>query len=79
MKLTDLLALARAHVNTGPTASSAAVCLADAESLAAAGDTRYAAQRALASLGYSVGIMHPDYQRARPPLPTPAQMFGGAR
>lgn len=63
MTTNDLIALARKHIG-GAMASSAALCLADAETLQARGQMEAANARALRSLSYSVGIMHADYQRA---------------
>lgn len=59
-----VLALAERHVNEGPMASSARVCLNDALSLFVAGDIFHAEKRALRSLAYSVGIFHSDYSLA---------------
>ncbi len=44
--------------------SSARLCLTDAVNLYAAGDFNAARVRAIKSLGYSVGILHPTYQKA---------------
>jgi hypothetical protein len=44
--------------------SSSRLCLADAVSLYDKGEYAYACKRALDSLSYSVGIFHPDYQKA---------------
>lgn len=64
MTTNDLIALARKHAAKGVMASSAQLCLSDAETLQAKGDTEAANVRALRSLSYSVGIMHADYQDA---------------
>ena len=42
--------------------SSARLCLSDAVALANNGDYDGARIRALKSIAYSVGILHPDYQ-----------------
>lgn len=52
---------ARRHAGEGAMASSAALCLADAEALRKAGRLDDAHAAALRSLKYSVGIFHPDY------------------
>ena len=62
MNTDKALALARKHLG-GDMESSARLCLADAVSLNDKGEYHYAKKRALASLGYSVGIFHKDYQR----------------
>jgi hypothetical protein len=65
MTTQKLIELARKHVGNGAAMdSSARLCLADAVSLNDKGDLVYAAQRALKSLGYSVGILHADYAKA---------------
>jgi hypothetical protein len=46
-------------------ASSALLCYSDALKLLEKGDRHYAEKRALKSLAYSVGILHPDYIRAK--------------
>ena len=61
--LNEVMILARKHVG-GPMESSARICLADAVALQDAGDYEAARVRAIKSLAYSVGILHPDYQRA---------------
>lgn len=67
--LADLAAInidrAAAHAHLGSMASSAALALADARSLAAKGDYFHAVKRASASLEYSVGILHPVCAQAR--------------
>ena len=63
MTLDQVLSLARKHLG-GDMESSARLCLADAISLRDAGDYEYAKKRAIASLAYSVGILHPDYAKA---------------
>ena len=49
----------------GKMASSAKLALDDAMSLMKKGDEKYAKERALKSLEYSVGIHHPDYQKVK--------------
>lgn len=66
-----IIILARKHVGNGAAMeSSARLCLEDAVKLQDAGnagstsDLAYARERAIKSLGYSVGIMHEDYKTA---------------
>lgn len=63
MSTFKVLALARKHLG-GDMESSARLCLADAVVLVNEGKLEYAKQRALKSLAYSIGILHPDYQKA---------------
>ena len=63
MPTEKLLALARKHLG-GDMESSARLCLSDAVALFDQGDLKAARRRALASLRYSIGILHPDYARA---------------
>lgn len=58
-----IIAAARRHVGEGAMPSSAALCLSDAEALLST-DPRAAAQWALRSLAYSVGILHADHRSA---------------
>jgi hypothetical protein len=58
------LTLARKHIGSGSMVSSARLCLADAVALFDAGKLTLAKERALKSIAYSVGICHPDYERA---------------
>ena len=60
----EVVALAKMHLHEARMMSSAALCLHDAETLMLAGDHKFARSRAQKSLKYSVGILHPDYQRA---------------
>lgn len=66
MTLDAVLALARKHLGAGTMESSARLALADALALRDTDTPRYddARHRALTSLKYSIGILHPDYQRA---------------
>jgi hypothetical protein len=64
MSTSDIIRLARKHVGSGLMDSSARLALADAVNLSNDGDYASAKVRALKSLEYSVGILHPDYQRA---------------
>lgn len=65
MLTNEVITLARKHVaNTSENEQSARICLADAVYLYDKGDYEYAKVRALKSLAYSVGILHPDYQKA---------------
>jgi hypothetical protein len=59
-----IIVIARKHLGTGPMQSSARLCLADAVRALDAGDLDVARGRALKSLAFSVGILHPDYNRA---------------
>lgn len=63
MTTRDVFALAVKHLG-GDMESSARLCLADARQLEAQDREDDARRRALDSLRYSVGIGHPDYQRA---------------
>jgi hypothetical protein len=64
MNTQNIIILARKHLGTGVMDSSARLCLADAITLADAGDYTYARARALKSLAYSVGMFHADYRKA---------------
>jgi hypothetical protein len=66
MSVSQVIELARKHVHNGAAMqTSAELCLQDAIDCFNAGDEYGAAyHRALKSLGYSVGILHSDYQRA---------------
>jgi len=44
--------------------ASARACLADARACEERGDLDGAKRRALKSIAYSVGVLHPDYKRA---------------
>lgn len=63
MSAADIIELANRHLGAGCMVSSARLCLDDARQLLAA-SCADARQRALRSLAYSVGILHPDYRRA---------------
>lgn len=63
MNLTAILEIARSHIGSGNMQSSAKTCLHDAVKLATR-DELTAAKRALRSIAYSVGILHPDYKKA---------------
>lgn len=65
MSIEKVLALAVKHLGTGTMDSSARLCLKDAREAQERGDSEAARVRALKSLAYSVGIMHPDYQAAK--------------
>ena len=60
MDLNRALAIATQNINLGM-ASSAAICLIDAQNCIERGDHDYAWGRVLASLRYSVGVFHKDY------------------
>lgn len=65
MNTKPILDLARKYVATTPeNEGSARLCLADSVALYDQGDWQHARSRALKSLAYSVGVLHPDYQRA---------------
>lgn len=65
MDTNAIIILARKHVhNAAAMQSSAELCLAEAIALRDAGDLPAAAQRAIKSLAYSVGILHQDHLRA---------------
>ncbi len=63
MTTEQVIASAAAHLG-GAMRSSAELCLSDARHLHREGDDKYARQRALKSLAYSVGILSPVYQAA---------------
>lgn len=56
--------LAAAHAGEGRLKSSAILALQDARALLARGDEKAAYKRAMDSLDFSVGRLHPDYHRA---------------
>lgn len=60
----EVIELARKHQNKGSMATSAQLCLSDAEHLVNTQRANYARERALTSLMYSVGVFHPDYKAA---------------
>ena len=60
----EVIALAKSHVARGVMDTSAELCLTDALCWEDAGRLDLARTRALKSLAYSVGILHPDYIRA---------------
>jgi hypothetical protein len=64
MEAKQIIELARRHVNKGTMSSSAKIALIDAIELEEEGRSIDAANRALSSLRYSVGVFHPDYQAA---------------
>jgi hypothetical protein len=64
-KVQNVLALAAAHADQGDMADSARLALKDAQHLFSGGRIEAAAQRAEASLLYSVGAFHPDTKTAR--------------
>lgn len=67
MNSQQVIELARKHADNGSAqASSAKLCLQDAESLQGQGKCVEARNRAVKSLAYSVGVFHPDYKAARP-------------
>jgi hypothetical protein len=57
--------LARRHIGKGAAMeSSARLCLEDAVRLYDAGNYPAARARAIRSMGYTIGILHPDYIKA---------------
>ena len=65
MNTDKVLILARKHLGNGAVMdSSARLCMEDAVTLAGNGNLDAAKTRAIKSLAYSVGILHPDYKRA---------------
>jgi hypothetical protein len=63
MNATQTIVLARKHLG-GSMESSARLCLSDAIALQDKGDFEAAKARALASLRFSVGVFHADFQKA---------------
>lgn len=62
----NVIAIAESRLPyAGCMSSSAELCLDDARSLLADGNIRAAGERACESLAYSVGVLHPDYIRAK--------------
>jgi hypothetical protein len=61
MEAQEIIDLAQKHVGEN---ASAAICLSDAIACMERGEHEYAKKRAIRSLDYSVGIFHPDYERA---------------
>jgi len=65
MNMKPIMDLARAHLDTTPeNEGSARLCFSDAIAMYEAGDWQACRSRCLRSLAYSVGVLHPDYQRA---------------
>lgn len=65
MNTQQVIVLARKHATNGAAMqSSAQLCLADAVRFFDDGEYKFAKAAAIRSLGYSVGILHADYQRA---------------
>lgn len=64
MTTDDVFRAARLYLDDNPEhRSSARLCMSDAMTLLDRGETRDAARRALRSLAYSVGVLHPVYRR----------------
>jgi hypothetical protein len=63
MSADKIITIAQTHIG-GAMESSARLCLTDAIYQLNKGDTVAAKHRALKSLAYSVGILHPDYRAA---------------
>lgn len=70
MSIEQTMAMARKYLGTGTMDSSARLCMADAVRLYDEGQLDEARARALASLRYSIGILHPDYRKAIATSPT---------
>lgn len=71
MNAKKTLVLARKHAENGAAmASSARLCIADAQTLLEAGFEKMAKNRALKALAYCVGIWHEDYLKASGKEPT---------
>jgi len=64
MHISEIIALAEKHVEKAQMLSSAKLCLSDAKELVGRGEVESAKVRALKSLAYSIGILHPDYRAA---------------
>lgn len=64
MNALETITIAQRHIDKGPMASSAKLALDDAIILYNNGLTTRAHNRALKSIAYSVGILHPDYIEA---------------
>ena len=66
MNANQIIILARKYVMQGNASmqSSAELCLADAISQYNEGAFDRAKERAIKSLDYSIGFIHPDYKRA---------------
>ena len=60
----EVIAIAKAQAPFAQMASSAKLCVEDAEACLARGDEERARSRALKSLAYSVGIMSNVYKEA---------------
>jgi len=64
MSVDTIIAVAKIHLIGGKMESSARLCLTDATYLFGKGDMIAAKHRALKSLAYSVGVLHPVYRAA---------------
>lgn len=78
MSVEQTMAVARKYLGTGVMDSSARLCMADAVRLYDEGQLDEARARALASLRYSIGILHPDYRKAQDFIAVPACADCGA-
>jgi len=66
LNVIEVLDMARKHRNNGAAMqSSAELCYADAVTLCLQSRFEASRHRAIKSLGYSVGVFHPDYQAAK--------------
>lgn len=72
MRAAAVIELVQQYLPQAIQASSATVCLRDAQQLLVGGDERYALQRALKALAYCVGVLHPAYAAATAPSTTGA-------
>ena len=66
----QIIALAEKHLGKGDMVSSAELCLEDARRQFGLEEFRFAADHALRSVSYSVGVMHDDYLMAKAFLDT---------
>ena len=64
MNTKEIIELAEKHVEKEEYLTSSELCLNDAKELLASGKEGYATDRAIDSLRFSVGVFHPDYQKA---------------
>ena len=65
MNTEQAIVIARKHIGNGALMdSSARLCLSDAIEMMEKGKLENAKKWAIRSLSYSVGVFHPDYQRA---------------
>jgi hypothetical protein len=63
MTFTEIYQIAASHIENAIQENSAKICLDDASFLNQLGHEKVAKLKLLKSLAYSVGILHPDYQK----------------